>query len=81
MLTGKYEESELVEHAKRELTDDPDEWQYHDETVWGAKGGIWQNRRDPSAFSTDGGKTYYFTGSLEKVMIVAVRIDGVQDAD
>lgn len=41
------------------LTDDPDEWFYHDEVVWGAAGGIWQNKRNGEAFSPDGGKTYY----------------------
>jgi hypothetical protein len=41
------------------LTSDPDEWFFHGEDVWGAKGGIWQNRRDSSAFSNDGGQTYY----------------------
>lgn len=41
-----------------ELTDDPEEWMRHDEDVWGAPGGIWQNRRDGRMFSTDGGLTY-----------------------
>lgn len=41
------------------LTDNPDEWIYYDENVWGKKGGIWQNRRNSKAFSNDEGKTYY----------------------
>lgn len=41
------------------LTDNPDEWQYISEDVWGSSGGIWQNRRSGEAFSNDGGKTYY----------------------
>lgn len=41
------------------LTDDPEEWVHHDETVWGERGGIWQNTRNSKAFSKDGGKTYY----------------------
>ena len=41
------------------LTDNPDEWQHHTEEVYGAPGGVWQNRRNPEAFSSDGGKTYY----------------------
>jgi len=41
------------------LTDDPDEWIQHDESVWGAPGGVYQNKRNGEAFSTDGGKTYY----------------------
>lgn len=41
------------------LTNNPDEWQYHDERMWGEIGGIWQNKRFGEAFSKDGGKTYY----------------------
>lgn len=41
------------------LTDNPDEWQYHGEETWGAKGGVWQSRRNAEAFSTDGGKSFY----------------------
>jgi len=40
------------------LTDDPEEWMHIGEDVWGDKGGIWQSRRNPEAFSKDGGKTY-----------------------
>lgn len=39
------------------ITDDPDEWMRvnpGDEEV-----GVWQNRRQGSLFSNDGGKTYY----------------------
>lgn len=42
------------------LTDNPDEWQHHGEDMWPEPGGIWQNQRNSEAFSTDGGKTYYF---------------------
>lgn len=42
-----------------DLTDDPEDWHYHGEEVWGEKDGIWQNRRNGQAFSKDGGKTYY----------------------
>jgi hypothetical protein len=41
------------------LTDDPEEWTYHDEKTWGAPGGIYQSVRNPACFSEDGGKTYY----------------------
>lgn len=43
------------------LTDDPDEWYYHDAEFWGNKetGGVWQNKRNGEAFSHDAGKTYY----------------------
>lgn len=40
------------------LTDNPEEWQFHDGTVW-PPDGIWQNKRNGEAFSKDGGKTYY----------------------
>jgi hypothetical protein len=40
------------------LTDDPAEWMRIDPEVWGEPGGIWQNRRNGEAFSSDGGKTY-----------------------
>lgn len=41
------------------LTNDPDEWEHHDESVSGRKGGLWQSKRNPEAFSNNGGKTYY----------------------
>lgn len=41
------------------LTDDPDEWQFITEDVWGVSGGIWQCVRNGQAFSNDGGKSYY----------------------
>lgn len=41
------------------LTDDPDEWEHHGAEMWGEKGGIWQNRRNPKAFSRDRGKHYW----------------------
>ena len=43
------------------LTDDPDEW----EDVSHMSGmPMWQNHRDSSAFSEDGGKTYYFLDEI-----------------
>lgn len=39
------------------LTDDPDEWMLVDENIGGPN--CWQSRRNPEAFSTDGGKTHY----------------------
>lgn len=41
------------------LTDDPYEWQYITEDVWGETGGVWQCVRNGEAFSNDGGKSYY----------------------
>lgn len=37
------------------ITDDPEEWMNVNEHLEGT----WQNKRDPSLFSEDGGKTYY----------------------
>lgn len=52
--------NELLQfHNLTPLTNDPDEWLFHGEDVWGAGGGVWQNRRNSEAFSNDGGKTYY----------------------
>lgn len=41
------------------LTNDPDEWMYFSEDIAGIRGGVWQNLRNSSAFSNDGGRTYY----------------------
>lgn len=40
------------------LTDNPKEWERIGKEL-GFPETVWQNRRDSSAFSTDGGKTYY----------------------
>lgn len=40
------------------LTDDPDEWLE-------VTDGLWQSRREASAFSRDGGKTYYVNGDRD----------------
>lgn len=50
------------------LTDNPEEWQFHGEDISGSKDGIWQNRRNGSAFSTDGGKTYYLIGDKDEIL-------------
>jgi hypothetical protein len=52
------------------LTNDPDEWIHHDESVWGQPGGIWQNIRNSEAFSRDGGKTYQFLTRSEDSSVV-----------
>lgn len=41
------------------LTDDPEEWFYHEPETMGTETGFWQNKRNGEAFSSDGGKTYY----------------------
>lgn len=53
------------------LTSDPDEWMHVAEEVWGETGGIWQSRRNPKAFSNDGGKTYYYVDDVAKVSKVS----------
>lgn len=50
------------------LTDNPDEWIQHSEDVWGASGGIYQSKRNPEAFSKDGGKTYYLLSHVEDMV-------------
>lgn len=57
----------LLNHrALSELTDNPDEWHYHGAEVWGVEGGIWQNKRDPKAFSNDHGITFWTVDSRKK---------------
>lgn len=41
------------------ISDDPAEWTHWGEEVWGERGGIWQNNRNPKAFSRDRGKHYW----------------------
>lgn len=43
------------------LTDNPEEWYYHEADKWNGETGIWQNKRCGEAFSEDEGKTYYLT--------------------
>ncbi len=50
------------------LTDASDEWIQHEVDMGDGGGGSWQSRRNPEAFSNDGGKTYYLlsTGANDK---------------
>lgn len=41
------------------LTNDPAEWMKIDKDMWDSRNDVWQSKRNPEAFSTDGGKTYY----------------------
>lgn len=41
------------------ITADPDEWFQHDASVVGDDAPLWQNKRRSSAFSNDGGRSYY----------------------
>lgn len=55
------------------LTDDPGEW--HD--VSGMSGApMWQSRRNPQAFSQDGGKTYYLLDEVDEVRRKAAEAAG-----
>lgn len=45
-------------HVLSPLTNDPKEWKHHKDVVHADGLGIWQNQRDPTAFSNDGGLTY-----------------------
>lgn len=52
--------NELLQfHNLTPLTDNPEEWFFHDTETSGVKDGFWQNKRNGEAFSHDGGKTYY----------------------
>lgn len=46
------------------LTNDPNEWVFHDKSVAGGTG-IWQSTRNPEAFSSDGGKSYWLLSECE----------------
>jgi hypothetical protein len=46
------------------LTDDPAEWMHVSDDMAG-RPDLWQSRREPSAFSNDGGKTYKRNGEDE----------------
>jgi hypothetical protein len=50
----------------RPLTDDPDEWIFHDRNTYGSSQDLWQNNRNGEAFSYDGGKTYYILSEVRK---------------
>lgn len=51
---------ELVEgNHLSPITDSPEEWFNHGEGMGNHEGELWQNRRNGSLFSEDGGKTYY----------------------
>lgn len=47
------------------LTDDVHEWLHIGEAAPGAPN-MWQNTRNPEAFSTDGGKTYYLLSETNR---------------
>jgi hypothetical protein len=53
----------LQYHALTPLTDDPAEWIDQSEASGGHP--MWQNRRDSTAFSEDGGHTYWLLSECE----------------
>ncbi len=44
------------------LTNNPDEWVHHKDVAHGNGLGVWQNKRNPAAFSEDEGETYSLLG-------------------
>jgi hypothetical protein len=48
------------------ITNDPEEWMNVSDLGGDALGTVWQNKRDFSMFSTDGGKTYYSVDDKER---------------
>lgn len=63
------------------VTNDPDEW--NDVSGLGSVSGpkMWQNRRDPSTFSDDGGKTHYSVDDKERKVQTSApkRTNGTKD--
>ena len=56
-----------------ELTEDPEDWMWIATEIWvdEAGMGIWHSRRNPEAFSNDGGKTYYLLSEREEENFIA----------
>jgi hypothetical protein len=52
------------------LTDDPNEWIFHDKNTYGSGQDLWQNKRNGEAFSLDAGKTYYIISEVKKRIFV-----------
>lgn len=46
------------------LTDNPDEWE---DCRWVSSYPLWQSKRNPAAFSEDGGKTYYLVNEDPRI--------------
>jgi hypothetical protein len=53
------------------ITNNPNEWMEVSKYAGSDQKGIWQNTRDSSNFSNDGGKTYYSVDDKERKIIVA----------
>lgn len=62
------------------LTDNEDEWMFINEYVWGAPGGIYQNRRNGACFSNDEGKTYYHLDNRNAI-IESIHYEKIQSKD
>lgn len=50
------------------LTNDPAEWRFYGSSRVDAPNGVWQSTRNPNAFSTDNGTTYYLLARHGKVI-------------
>jgi hypothetical protein len=53
------------------ITNDPAEWMEVSEYMGPSEKGVWQNRRDSSFFSNDGGKTYYSVDDKDRILKTA----------
>ena len=51
----------------RPLTSNPNEWEERDMGYPETTYNFWQNKRNPAAFSKDGGKTYYLVNEVPPV--------------
>lgn len=47
------------------ITNDPDEWIFHNKNTYGASEDLWQNKRNPAAFSSNAGRTYWLVDEVE----------------
>lgn len=60
------------------ITDNPEEWM--EVTDKGPDGkGMWQNKRNPSMFSKDGGKTYYDVDDEKKEEVKSLHDETIDD--
>jgi len=50
------------------ITSNPDEWMDVNDICGDSAGEMWQNRRNPAIFSTDGGKTWYHVDDKDTIM-------------
>lgn len=57
--------TELLQYKNlKPLTDDPKEWEFRGLDYPETSYNFWQNKRNPAAFSHDGGKTYFLVNEI-----------------